>query len=78
MKREVKEIDPTLLAWRNGRGEDERHLVWTDSDAVSGELICLELSLIHRDGYWQVALREYDSESYEFHTEHRGTLSSQG
>ena len=77
MKREsrVETVETHLLSWQNGRGEEERHLVWIDSDPVSGEPIRRELTLTHRDGYWNAVLREYDGESIEFHECHQGVLS---
>ena len=77
MKREstVEREEAHIISWNNERGEEERHLVWTDSDPVSGEPIRRELTLTHRDGYWNAVLREYDGESIAFYESYRGILT---
>ena len=77
MKREstVEREEAHIISWNNERGEEERHLVWTDSDPVSGEPIRRELTLTHRDGYWNAVLREYDGESIAFYESYQGAIN---
>jgi hypothetical protein len=74
-KSQVEREEAHIISWNNERNEEERHLVWTDSDPVSGEPIRRELTLTHRDGYWSATLREYDRESIEFYESYQGALA---
>ena len=71
----VEREEAHIISWNNERGEEERHLVWTDSDPVSGEPIRRELTLTHRDGYWNAVLREYDGESIAFYESYQGAIN---